>query len=296
MPLPWHSGHQVDEAGATPTPPRKRRVPRRLAALGIAGLLLAVPVTVYANHLFSDVPTSNTFHAVISTLYGSRITGGCGGGKYCPNAAVTRGQMAAFLVRGLGRMGTTTDFGDDDWAPFTQPAAGPGSPHPFGGVAPLTFKHGGGVGGTAYVTATANVNLWTDEAGVCPCEVQAYIFNDDTLETSPTEFSLIGSEFAPIDPDIALIPGLPSVAYAETSMSLSYTFSVESGATNHYGIAIKVIPTNPPTTDPAEDFNSGWQATLQTIYVPFNENGQNPPGPSSTQGGKPTPRNQRNIH
>jgi hypothetical protein len=27
------------------------------------------------------------------------ITGGCGGGKYCPDSNVTRGQMAAFLRR-----------------------------------------------------------------------------------------------------------------------------------------------------------------------------------------------------
>jgi hypothetical protein len=27
------------------------------------------------------------------------VTGGCGGGNYCPNASVTRGQMAAFMHR-----------------------------------------------------------------------------------------------------------------------------------------------------------------------------------------------------
>ena len=33
------------------------------------------------------------------------ITTGCGGGKYCPTADVTRGQMAAFLHRAFGPLG-----------------------------------------------------------------------------------------------------------------------------------------------------------------------------------------------
>jgi len=288
MPLPWHSGHQVDEAGATPTPRRRRRIPRRVAALGIAGLLLAVPVTVYANHLFSDVPTSNTFHAVISTLYGSRITGGCGSGKYCPNAAVTRGQMAAFLVRGLGRMATTEDGNTDDWSDIAADPAAPGDPHPFGTAAPLSFVHGGGAGGTAYVFATATLGVYTSETGVCPCEVQAFIFNNTTGEISPFFFGEIGSEFAPADPDLP-----DPIPYTETTMALSYTFSVDSGVSNDYGIAVKVIPTTAPTVDPDDANVSGWDATLQTVYVPFNESGGNPPGPPSTQGGQATPKSPR---
>ncbi|MGH2357895.1 MAG: S-layer homology domain-containing protein, partial [Candidatus Limnocylindria bacterium] len=37
----------------------------------------------------------------INSLAASAITGGCGGGRFCPNDAVTRGQMAAFLRRAL---------------------------------------------------------------------------------------------------------------------------------------------------------------------------------------------------
>jgi hypothetical protein len=32
----------------------------------------------------------------------SGITAGCGGGNYCPDAPLTRGQMAVFLSKGLG--------------------------------------------------------------------------------------------------------------------------------------------------------------------------------------------------
>jgi hypothetical protein len=48
---------------------------------------------------FSDVPTANLFAPWIEQLAREGITGGCGGGNYCPDDPVTRGQMAVFLVR-----------------------------------------------------------------------------------------------------------------------------------------------------------------------------------------------------
>ncbi|HEY1434975.1 MAG TPA: IPT/TIG domain-containing protein [Thermoanaerobaculia bacterium] len=50
--------------------------------------------------LFTDVPcTGGAFDPWIEDLAGRGITGGCGGGNYCPEAANTRGQMAVFLVK-----------------------------------------------------------------------------------------------------------------------------------------------------------------------------------------------------
>jgi hypothetical protein len=51
---------------------------------------------------FGDVPTSHPFFQFIEALAASGITGGCGGGNYCPNSPVTRGQMAVFLAKALG--------------------------------------------------------------------------------------------------------------------------------------------------------------------------------------------------
>ena len=51
---------------------------------------------------FSDVPVSNPFFPFVEALVASGITGGCGGGNYCPDAPVTRGQMAVFLAAALG--------------------------------------------------------------------------------------------------------------------------------------------------------------------------------------------------
>jgi len=51
---------------------------------------------------FGDVPTSHPFFQYVEALAKSGITGGCGSGNYCPDAPVTRGQMAVFLAKGLG--------------------------------------------------------------------------------------------------------------------------------------------------------------------------------------------------
>jgi hypothetical protein len=47
---------------------------------------------------FVDVPPTHPFHNFVNTLSRDGITGGCGGGKFCPDNAVTRAQMAIFLL------------------------------------------------------------------------------------------------------------------------------------------------------------------------------------------------------
>jgi streptogramin lyase len=49
--------------------------------------------------VFADVPASNPFAPWIEQLAGFQITGGCGGGLYCPSNPVTRAQMAVFLLK-----------------------------------------------------------------------------------------------------------------------------------------------------------------------------------------------------
>ena len=48
---------------------------------------------------FPDVPCPSLFADWIEALAAAGITGGCGGGNYCPNSAVTRQQMSAFLLK-----------------------------------------------------------------------------------------------------------------------------------------------------------------------------------------------------
>jgi hypothetical protein len=51
---------------------------------------------------FADVPPTHPFFRFIEALARSGITSGCGGGNFCPDAPITRGQMAAFLAIALG--------------------------------------------------------------------------------------------------------------------------------------------------------------------------------------------------
>lgn len=55
-----------------------------------------------ASASFTDVPTSHPFFKEVEQLKKSGITLGCGGTQYCPDQAVTRAQMAAFLGRAFG--------------------------------------------------------------------------------------------------------------------------------------------------------------------------------------------------
>jgi S-layer family protein len=51
---------------------------------------------------FSDVQTNHPFYQYIEALATSGITAGCGNGQFCPDAPLTRGQMAVFLAKALG--------------------------------------------------------------------------------------------------------------------------------------------------------------------------------------------------
>jgi subtilisin-like proprotein convertase family protein len=51
---------------------------------------------------FADVPPGSFACEWIEQLYSEAITSGCGGGNYCPNDSVTRGQMAVFLIKTFG--------------------------------------------------------------------------------------------------------------------------------------------------------------------------------------------------
>ena len=52
--------------------------------------------------MFADVPCSNSYAPWINELVRRGVTAGCGGGNYCPGTAVTRSQMAVFLLVTLG--------------------------------------------------------------------------------------------------------------------------------------------------------------------------------------------------
>jgi hypothetical protein len=53
---------------------------------------------------FLDVPQAHQFHPFVETIFRSGVTAGCGAGIFCPDQAITRAQMAVFLLK--ARYGT----------------------------------------------------------------------------------------------------------------------------------------------------------------------------------------------
>ena len=71
---------------------------RRIGSITVANQTF----TVLQGAAFPDVPVSHPFYTFIGKLSARGVTGGCGGGNYCPASTVTREQMAAFIIRALG--------------------------------------------------------------------------------------------------------------------------------------------------------------------------------------------------
>jgi hypothetical protein len=136
--------------------------PRRLTlAVALVIAVVAGPAVVLAAHDFTDVPTTQTFHGQIGAVKDAGITAGCSPTGYCPDAPVTRGQMAAFLRRGLGRVAEAT-FGD------TLDSSG------LVHVGQVEIKAGDVTGGTARVLVQASVSAYAG-SGPCGCRVVWYL-------------------------------------------------------------------------------------------------------------------------
>jgi hypothetical protein len=79
---------------------------------------LNLPAT-STNYFPDDAGT--IFEADINRLAAAGITNGCGDGLYCPNAAVTREQMASFIARALSLPASSTNYFADDAGSFHEP-------------------------------------------------------------------------------------------------------------------------------------------------------------------------------
>ena len=72
----------------------------RFAAVRLFYRLQVSPAPTVAT--FTDVPPGHPFFQFVEALVASGITVGCGGGLYCVNSPITRGEMAVFLSKALG--------------------------------------------------------------------------------------------------------------------------------------------------------------------------------------------------
>jgi sugar lactone lactonase YvrE len=72
--------------------------------IGIGGKQGSQAFTIrQAAGIFSDVVSTSAFGPYIYSIYKEGITKGCGTGLYCPTSNVTRGEMAAFIIRSIYR-------------------------------------------------------------------------------------------------------------------------------------------------------------------------------------------------
>lgn len=91
---------------------------RKAALTAMVSIAMFMGLAATASHnTFTDVPEDHLFFNGIEWAAANGITVGCGDGtRFCPDAAVTRGQMVTFLKR----------F-HDRFLPFPSPPSGPGA-------------------------------------------------------------------------------------------------------------------------------------------------------------------------
>ncbi|MGH9381355.1 MAG: S-layer homology domain-containing protein [Thermoanaerobaculia bacterium] len=105
----WHhritSGCTTTEFCPTQSNPRDQMAAFMLKAFEGPGY--APPACVAGQEMFNDVPAGSIFCPWIEELARRGVASGCGGGNYCPAAAVTREQMPPFLLKTLLGSGYT---------------------------------------------------------------------------------------------------------------------------------------------------------------------------------------------
>jgi hypothetical protein len=85
-----------------------------------AFLVRSIGLPTTPNNYFWD-DTGSMFEPDINALAAPGIAQGCGNGGYCPGQAVTRGEMAALLVRALGLPATPNNYFWDDSGSMFEP-------------------------------------------------------------------------------------------------------------------------------------------------------------------------------
>ena len=81
---------------------------------GTAPVAPPPPPGAYPVQMIFDDLWDSSFVGSIQWIYDQGITGGCSADRFCPRAAVSRGQMASFLARAMHLPAASTDYFIDD--------------------------------------------------------------------------------------------------------------------------------------------------------------------------------------
>ena len=68
-------------------------------AVAPIGNTLSVDWTLHVGGSFADLPPSHPFYEYVETALHAGLTDGCGEDAYCPDVAITRAQLAVFLLK-----------------------------------------------------------------------------------------------------------------------------------------------------------------------------------------------------
>ncbi len=92
----WNETYMVEVFGSAGS----ARVPVDFRSVRVMSIRQVSPPPPTAT--FSDVPPSHPYFRHIEAVAGALISGGCGNGQFCPDRALTRGEMAVLLAEALG--------------------------------------------------------------------------------------------------------------------------------------------------------------------------------------------------
>ena len=237
----------------------ERRWRRRLVGALLIGAILAIgPAIALASHQFGDVPNSHPFHGDIDHVYDARITAGCGGGDFCPETNVNRGQMSAFLARTGGRVAYDTNSIVTSITTEVD-------------LANVTMRAGNVPGGTAFVKLEASGYVYTNgnnETGCAPCQVNVVVRWNEGGGTSL---------YAP-----AQMYNLSTVLQEIDTFSITWVVAVPTGVDQTF----RVTAARSAGTGQVNGI-----ASLTASYYPFSGLGTNSFGAATTDGTSsgPTP-------
>jgi hypothetical protein len=163
---------------------------RRALALAVLSTVIAVavavPASVWATHQFFDVSNANVFHDDISAIADAGITTGFNDGGFHPTANVTRQAMAAFLGRGLGRIGSNKTHS------LMEPISL--SPNTSTALTSVAVDPGAVVSGTTgFVLVTGTANFTAQSPTLCPCFVELSISDAGGVSSPVTRLDIPGT-------------------------------------------------------------------------------------------------------
>lgn len=148
----------------------------KLALAALAGAVIVAVPAAWAGHMFSDVPDAYPHHDDISAIALAGITTGktCTPPgtppTYCPEEGVTRGQMASFPRRGMGRLsfrGTSLRPVPTSEAAWDSYPIRPGLP--AGALA----------GAAGFIKADSTITVRLTNATGCPCRIRGSLWIQD---------------------------------------------------------------------------------------------------------------------